>query len=270
MQKREQLLMNNKNLQSPLPNAEQRLASMSDNDEIQVTPNSGLTSITNTNVLMNETLERMKFSLNKINMQLLETEKKGPASLDDPDMEALRLQLFQTEAQMSKIMNIVNVFSDSIESGERQLAEQQRRAELQKQARRIAKFNVNADHDEEDDEEEDENDLVEQVFQADADNEEEEIDEEGNFYNDDDDDCQYEKNKSNANEECSEEEAEANFEEVKIRYRGAAEKKGGPEESSNLKAKEETASINIYNNMNPKPVGKNAARNRKRKNKKNK
>lgn len=43
--------------------------------EIPVTPNIGLTSITNTNVLVNDTLERMKYSLNKINTQL--TEKKG-------------------------------------------------------------------------------------------------------------------------------------------------------------------------------------------------
>jgi hypothetical protein len=298
MQKREQMLMNNQNVQNKLPNRTDRLGKMADaGAEIPVTPNAGLTSITNTNVLMNETLERMKFSLNKINMQLLETEKKG-AALDDPDMEALRLQLAQTEAQMSKIMNIVNVFSDSIEAGERQLAERQRRAELQKQARRIARFDVNADEEDEIDEEE------EEALQADADNEEEN-DEEGNFYQNG-----YSIGKADQAESYDEEYEEENFEQVKIRYRGSnnaqsvdsfnnthalngkhseededdvenqseeevksqSENKNpaGGKKSANGNSKNEP--INIYNNVNAKPAaGKNAARNRKRKNnKKNK
>lgn len=82
--------------------------------EVLVTPGMGLTSITNTNILMNDTLERMKFQLNKINMQLLHAEKKGNR-LEDPDLEALRIQLAQTELQMSKIMGIVGKFSDTLE-----------------------------------------------------------------------------------------------------------------------------------------------------------
>ncbi len=46
-------------------------------DEVALTPGTGLTSITNTNVLMNDTLERMKYSLNKINTQLVDVERKG-------------------------------------------------------------------------------------------------------------------------------------------------------------------------------------------------
>jgi hypothetical protein len=107
-----QIINNFKNPSSELP------------DEIPVTPNIGLTSITNTNVLMNETLERMKFSLNKINLQLLDAEKKGGA-LEDPDLDALKLQLAQTELQMSKIMNIVNAFSDTVQISEIQVKEKQ-------------------------------------------------------------------------------------------------------------------------------------------------
>ncbi len=84
-------------------------------DEIPLTNNIGLTSITNTNVLMNDTLERMKYSLNKINTQLGVVEKKGGA-LDDPELETLRLQLTQTELQMAKIMNIVNTVSNTIKT----------------------------------------------------------------------------------------------------------------------------------------------------------
>lgn len=83
--------------------------------EIELTPNTGLTSITNTNVLMNDTLERMKSSLNKINIQLSEVEKKG-GPLDDPELDSLRLQLTQTELQMAKIMNIVNTVSNTIQN----------------------------------------------------------------------------------------------------------------------------------------------------------
>lgn len=84
---------------------------------IPLTPNVGLTSITNTNVLMNDTLERMKFSLNKINVQLTEAEKKG-GSLEDQDLDDLRIQLSQTEQQMARIMKIVNnaTESDAIKS----------------------------------------------------------------------------------------------------------------------------------------------------------
>ncbi len=46
-------------------------------EEVALTPGAGLTSITNTNVLMNDTLERMKHSLNKINTQLVDVERKG-------------------------------------------------------------------------------------------------------------------------------------------------------------------------------------------------
>lgn len=82
-------------------------------EEIQLSPNLGMTSITNTNVLMNDTLERMKFSLNKINLQLTQAEKKGN-SLEDPELDDLRLQLSQTEQQMAKIFNIVNTVSNNI------------------------------------------------------------------------------------------------------------------------------------------------------------
>jgi hypothetical protein len=83
-------------------------------DEISLSPGSGLTSITNTNVLMNDTLERMKHSLNKINNQLIQVESKG-SPLDDPELENLRIQLTQTELQMAKIMNIVNSVSTTIQ-----------------------------------------------------------------------------------------------------------------------------------------------------------
>lgn len=85
-----------------------------ESDEIALTPGTGLTSITNTNVLMNDTLERMKHSLNKINKQLVEVEKKGNP-IEDPELDSLRLQLTQTELQMSKIMTIVNSVSASLD-----------------------------------------------------------------------------------------------------------------------------------------------------------
>jgi hypothetical protein len=88
-------------------------------DQIPLSPGSGLTSITNTNVLMNDTLERMKFSLNKINTQLIDVEKKG-GPLDDPELESLRFQLTQTELQMAKIMNIVNNVSTTIQGSFKQ------------------------------------------------------------------------------------------------------------------------------------------------------
>ena len=84
-------------------------------DTGEVTSGTGLTSITNTNVLMNDTLERMKYSLNKINNQLVEVERKG-SPLDDPELETLKLQLTQTELQMAKIMNIVNSVSAALET----------------------------------------------------------------------------------------------------------------------------------------------------------
>lgn len=80
--------------------------------EIPLTSNTGLTSITNTNVLMNDTLERMKYQLNKINSQLMDIEQKGNP-FEDPELEGLRLQLSQTELQMAKIMTIVNSVSGS-------------------------------------------------------------------------------------------------------------------------------------------------------------
>ena len=85
-----------------------------ESNEIALTPGTGLTSITNTNVLMNDTLERMKHSLNKINKQLIEVEKKGNP-LEDPELDSLRLQLTQTELQMGKIMTIVNSVSASLD-----------------------------------------------------------------------------------------------------------------------------------------------------------
>lgn len=89
-------------------------------EEIPLTTNIGLTSITNTNVLMNDTLERMKYSLNKINTQLSNVEKKGgTSSMDDPELESLRLQLTQTEMQMAKIMSIVNTVSNTIQTENR-------------------------------------------------------------------------------------------------------------------------------------------------------
>jgi hypothetical protein len=84
-------------------------------NEIPLTTDIGLTSITNTNVLMNETLERMKYSLNKINQQLNMLEKKN-SPLDDPELEALRLQLTQTELQMGKIMTIVDDVSSTVQT----------------------------------------------------------------------------------------------------------------------------------------------------------
>jgi hypothetical protein len=83
--------------------------------EVALTSNTGLTSITNTNVLMNDTLERMKYSLNKINNQLIEVERKGNP-MEDPELESLRLQLTQTELQMAKIMSIVNSVSAVIDT----------------------------------------------------------------------------------------------------------------------------------------------------------
>jgi hypothetical protein len=98
-----------------------KLMKLNQIEEIPLTSNTGLTSITNTNVLMNDTLERMKYSLNKINMQLSAVEKKGvgtssSSSLDDPELESLRLQLTQTEMQMAKIMSIVNTVSNNIQT----------------------------------------------------------------------------------------------------------------------------------------------------------
>ncbi|CAF0849507.1 unnamed protein product [Brachionus calyciflorus] len=81
--------------------------------EIPVSKNIGLSSVTNTNVLMNETLERMKYSLNKINKQLSEKEKKG-GLMDDPELDDLRVQLSQTEQQMAKIFNIINTVSTGL------------------------------------------------------------------------------------------------------------------------------------------------------------
>ena len=77
---------------------------------IPLTPNIGITSITNTNVLMNDTLERMKHSLNRINSQIME--KKG-AGLEGEELEDLHFQLAQTEYQMAKILKIVNSAADS-------------------------------------------------------------------------------------------------------------------------------------------------------------
>ena len=77
---------------------------------IPLTPNIGITSITNTNVLMNDTLERMKHSLNRINSQIME--KKG-AGLEGEELEDLHFQLAQTEYQMGKILKIVNSAADS-------------------------------------------------------------------------------------------------------------------------------------------------------------
>lgn len=88
-------------------------APLSQETEIPLSPSVGLASVTNTNVLMNDTLERMKHQLNKINLQLSHTEKKG-GSLEDPELEDLRLQLSQTEQQMAKILNIVNTVSSSL------------------------------------------------------------------------------------------------------------------------------------------------------------
>ena len=82
--------------------------------EIALTPGTGLTSITNTNVLMNDTLERMKHQLNKINQQLVEVERKGNP-LQDPELDSLKIQLTQTEMQMSKIMTIVNNVSETLD-----------------------------------------------------------------------------------------------------------------------------------------------------------
>jgi hypothetical protein len=101
--------LNSKSIESP------NLVDLGKADEIPLTPNIGLTSITNTNVLMNDTLERMKHTLNKINSQLSSFEKKGKP-LDDPELDMLRLQFSQTEQQMSKIINIMNKFSTTIDN----------------------------------------------------------------------------------------------------------------------------------------------------------
>ncbi|RNA12387.1 Resistance to inhibitors of cholinesterase 3 [Brachionus plicatilis] len=87
-----------------------RAANIAEQKQIPLTKNIGLSSVTNTNVLLNETLERMKYSLNKINKQISETEKKGE-SLEDPDLDDLRLQLAQTEQQMAKIVKIISAVS---------------------------------------------------------------------------------------------------------------------------------------------------------------
>jgi hypothetical protein len=81
--------------------------------DIPLTSNIGLTSITNTNVLMNDTLERMKYQLNKINNELHDIEKRGNP-FEDPEIESLRLQLSQTELQMAKIMSIVSTVSSTV------------------------------------------------------------------------------------------------------------------------------------------------------------
>jgi hypothetical protein len=91
-----------------------------DEEDVPLTPNNGITSITNTNVLMNETLERMKHSLNKINTQLIHVEKKGDP-LNDPELEILRLQLSQTEQQMARIMTIVGNVSDTIQTEQKKI-----------------------------------------------------------------------------------------------------------------------------------------------------
>lgn len=83
---------------------------ITEKNQIPLTKNIGLSSVTNTNVLLNETLERMKYSLNKINKQIISAEKKGE-SLEDPDMDDLRLQLAQTEQQMAKIVQIISTVS---------------------------------------------------------------------------------------------------------------------------------------------------------------
>ena len=88
---------------------------------IPLSNNTGLTSITNTNVLMNETLDRMKYQLNKINSKLTTMEQKSNP-LDDPELECLRLQLTQTELQMAKILNIVNSVSSTIQTEKKKLS----------------------------------------------------------------------------------------------------------------------------------------------------
>lgn len=93
-----------------------KAASIEQTGQIPLTKNIGLSSVTNTNVLLNETLERMKYSLNKINKQISETEKKGE-SLDDPDLDDLRLQLAQTEQQMAKIVKIISTVSTDLGDG---------------------------------------------------------------------------------------------------------------------------------------------------------
>jgi hypothetical protein len=334
MQKREQAVLNkslgraaNDSIRPPPSQQQQHRQQQSvtnANGEIEVTANAGLTSITNTNVLMNETLERMKFSLNKINIQLLEAEKRG-AALDDPDMEALRMQLAQTESQMGKIMSIVNVFADSIEAGERQVEakERQRRAQLARKAQRIAE--LDEDNLEEFDIDDECEDVVENEYGDDEeDGEGQNQRRAGDIYSheyysqmrtlgardaDDDDD---------EDDEIIEE--ESRFETVQIRNRvvaGAvqqnARKVNGsveddeddddddddddlddndlvPNQKSNQQRNNITSkgvnsneskqshplssssSININNNMTNKSgvVGKNSARNRRRKNKKNK
>lgn len=86
--------------------------------DVPLTPNIGLASVTNTNVLVNDTLERMKHSLNKINSQLID--KKGTA-FEGQELEDLHLQLSQTEYQMAKILQIVNTASDSFNTSIRPL-----------------------------------------------------------------------------------------------------------------------------------------------------
>jgi hypothetical protein len=110
----------NTSLDSPLqaPSAASGSQPVAD-AEIPLTSNIGLTSITNTNVLMNETLERMKYSLNKINEQLNRLEKKN-SPMDDPELESLRLQLTQTELQMGKIMTIVDDVSSTVHTQQHQ------------------------------------------------------------------------------------------------------------------------------------------------------
>ena len=91
------------------------------NTDIPLSSNIGLTSITNTNVLMNDTLERMKYQLNKINNELHGIEKRGNP-FEDPEIESLRLQLSQTELQMAKIMSIVSTVSSTVTGKKSDLA----------------------------------------------------------------------------------------------------------------------------------------------------
>ena len=193
---------------------------------------------------MNETLERMKFSLNKINLQLLDAEKKG-SSLEDPDLDALRLQLAQTEMQMGKIMTIVNTFSDSIERGEQKLARRQQRA---------YDGGGRGDFSEEEEDE----DLLEQIFQADADNEFEEEEEE-------EDELENEAVVQDlAAEEKDDEYDEDNFEDVKIRYRGVKQ----TEEKSSSKnqfAENQQTATGAATTSNKKSKNRNRKRNKKNK-----
>jgi hypothetical protein len=111
---------------------------------------------------MNDTLERMKYQLNKINTQLYDIEKKGNP-FEDPELEGLRLQLAQTEMQMAKIMTIVNSVAAPRQNAKSDGEEDEDEEEMDQDIEDEIRNGDCLDYDEEDDEEMDQEELISQL-----------------------------------------------------------------------------------------------------------